>query len=79
VSDESARHKFRVLTRTRGGYNGAVMHDVQLQSVESGQLLWARTFTDPGQATSFQASLERDLEMLDGEEFRRRHGLPSSG
>jgi uncharacterized membrane protein YfcA len=37
LNDESARRHFRALTRTRGGYNGSTMFDVQLQL----QLLWA--------------------------------------
>ncbi|HWH32936.1 MAG TPA: hypothetical protein VNU01_09730 [Egibacteraceae bacterium] len=76
MTEELARRRFRVLTRTRGGYNGSTMYDVQLQSVESGQLLWARTFTDREQAEEFQASLDADLDMEDGE-FRRKHGVPS--
>lgn len=65
-----------MLTRTRGGYNGSTMFDVQLQSIETGQLLWARTFTDQEQAEEFQASLDADLD-LDDASFRRKHGVPS--
>ena len=76
VTDELARRRFRVLTRTRGGYNGSTMYDVQLQSVESGQLLWARTFTDREQAEEFQAVVDTDLDLADPE-FRRKYGVPS--
>jgi hypothetical protein len=77
VTDEPARRAFRVLTRTRGGYNGATMYDVQLQSIATGSLLWAQTFTDREQATAFEAEIDRDLE-LDDAAFRRKHGVPSS-
>lgn len=76
MTDELARRRFRVLTRTRGGYNGSTMYDVQLQSADSGQLLWARTFTDREQAEDFQRSLDADLDLTDAE-FRRKHGVPS--
>ena len=76
VTDELARRRFRVLTRTRGGYNGSTMYDVQLQSVDSGQLLWARTFTDREQAEQFEAAMDADLDLADPE-FRRKHGVPS--
>lgn len=75
---ETARQHFRALTRTRGGYNGAVMYDVQLQSVASGQLLWAQTFTHEEQASEFEARLEADLDELDDGEFRRKYGVPST-
>jgi hypothetical protein len=77
VNVASPRHSFRVLTQTRQGYNGSTMFDVQLQSVGSGQLMWAQTFTDRAQAEAFQANLETDLDELGDEEFRRKHGLPS--
>ncbi len=77
MSEESARRAFRVLTRTRGGYNGGTMYDVQLMAVASGQLLWAQTFTDQEQATAFEVELDRDLE-LDDATFRRKHGIPSN-
>lgn len=78
VSETSARRSFRVLTRTRQGYNGATMFDVQLQSVASGSLLWAQTFTDAEQATAYEAELERDLDELSDPDFRRKYGVPSS-
>ena len=78
VSDNPARRNFRVLTRTRGGYNGSTMYDVQLQSVGTGQLLWARTFTDREQADEFQATVDTDLDLTDNA-FRRKHGVPSNG
>lgn len=76
MTDELARRNFRVLTRTRGGYNGSTMYDVQLQSVESGQLLWARTFTDREQADEFESTVDGDLDLTDPE-FRRKYGVPS--
>ena len=76
MTDELARRRFRVLTRTRGGYNGSTMYDVQLQSVDSGQLLWARTFTDREQADEFEHTLDADLDLVDPE-FRRKYGVPS--
>lgn len=76
MTDELARRNFRVLTRTRGGYNGSTMYDVQLQSVDSGQLLWARTFTDRQQADEFEHALDTDLDMADTE-FRRKYGVPA--
>lgn len=77
VTEELARRHFRVLTRTRGGYNGSTMYDVQLQSIESGALLWAQTFTDADQADDFENHLEHDLE-LPSPEFRRKYGVPAS-
>ncbi len=77
MSDEPARRAFRVLTRTRGGYNGATMYDVQLQAVATGSLLWAQTFTDRDQANAFEASIDLDLDELDDAAFRRKHGVPS--
>lgn len=73
---EPARRNFRILTRTRSGYNGAVMYDVQLQSAASGSLLWAQTFTDPDQARQYEATLEADLDELDDATFRRKYGVP---
>jgi hypothetical protein len=78
VTDEPARRSFRVLTRTRGGYNGATMYDVQLQAVATGKMLWAQTFTDREQASAFEARLDHDLDELDDATFRRTHGVPSS-
>lgn len=75
MSEEPARRYFRVLTRTRGGYNGSTMYDVQLQRITSGQLVWAQTFTDAEQARSFETRLEEDLALGDAE-FRRKHGVP---
>ena len=36
VSTRAARNDFRVLTRTRGGYDNGVMYDVQLQVAATG-------------------------------------------
>lgn len=76
MTDELARRNFRVLTRTRGGYNGSTMYDVQLQSVDSGQLLWARTFTDRAQADEFEQAVDTDLDLVDAA-FRRKYGVPA--
>jgi hypothetical protein len=73
----SPRRDFRVLTRHRGGYEGALT-DVQLQVAASGSIVWARTFSDPRQADEFQAELEADLDTLDDPAFRRKYGVPSS-
>lgn len=78
MSDAPARRAFRVLSRTRGGYDGGTMYDVQLQVVASGNLLWAQTFTDHEQAQAFEAELERDLDELDDDEFRRKYRVPSN-
>lgn len=75
---EPARRHFRALTRTRGGYNGSMMYDVQLQSVATGQLLWAQTFTHQDQAEEFEATLQADLDDLDDTDFRRKYGVPST-
>jgi hypothetical protein len=79
VSDEprSPRHDFRVLTRTRGGYDGGVMYDVQLQVAATGALVWAQTFSDQEQADAFETTLSDDLEQLDQAEFRRKYSVPS--
>jgi hypothetical protein len=78
TDDRSPRRDFRVLTRRRGGYDGAVMVDVQLQLAHTGALVWAQTFSDEGQADDFQRQLEEDLEAMDDEGFRRKYGVPSS-
>jgi TolB-like protein len=77
-TDRSPRRDFRVLTRRRGGYDGAVMIDVQLQVAESGALVWAQTFSDDAQAEDFQRQLEEDLDALDDATFRRKYSVPSS-
>lgn len=74
----SARQDFRVLTRTRNGYDGATMHDVQLQVAETGAMVWAQSFSDQAQAVEFQAQVEADLDDLDGDEFRRKYSVPST-
>jgi uncharacterized lipoprotein YmbA len=78
TDDRSPRRDFRVLTRRRGGYDGAVMVDVQLQLAHSGALVWAQTFSDEVQADDFQRQLEEDLEAMDDGGFRRKYGVPSS-
>lgn len=74
----SPRHTFRVLTRTRTGYDGAVMHDVQLQVAASGAIVWAQTFTDEQEADDYRAEVEEDLDELDDAAFRRKWSVPSS-
>jgi len=79
VSEERPPHRdFRVLTRQRGGYDGAWMVDVQLQVTATGALVWAQTFSDTAQADAFQHRLEEDLRSLDGTAFRRKYGVPIS-
>lgn len=79
MSEDRPPHRdFRVLTRQRGGYDGAWMVDVQLQVVATGALVWAQTFSDTAQAETFQHQLEEDLGALDGRSFRRKYGVPTS-
>ena len=78
TSDRSPRRDFRVLTRRRGGYDGAEMYDVQLQVAGTGALVWAQTFSDQQQADTFQQQLEDDMESLDDASFRRKYGVPST-
>lgn len=72
-----ARQHFRVLTQSRNGYGGATMFDVQLQSIESGRLMWAQTFSDRRSAEEFEHDLQADLEELDADSFRRKYGMPA--
>ena len=67
-----------MLTRTRAGYDGAVMYDVQLQVVATGALVWAQTFTDSNQADQFKEELEADLDALEDTPFRRKYSVPST-
>lgn len=67
-----------MLTRTRGGYDGAVMYDVQLQVAATGALVWAQTFSDQTQADEFQDQLETDLESMEMDDFRRKYSVPST-
>ena len=78
MSDRRPRQDFRVLTRRRGGYDGAVMYDVQLQVAATGALVWAQTFSDEAQADAFEAQLDGDLDELDDGAFRRKYGVPAS-
>lgn len=78
MSDRPPHQDFRVLTRRRGGYDGAWMMDVQLQVAATGSLVWAQTFSDVGQAEDFQRELEEDLASMDGPSFRRKYGVPAS-
>lgn len=72
------RQLFRVTTRTRSGYDGATLYDVQLVVSASGAMVWAQTFTDPAQAEQLLETLERDLDTLDVETFRRRYTVPAT-
>jgi hypothetical protein len=74
---EPARRVFRVLTRTRSGYDDSVMYDVQLQAITTGNLLWSQTFTDGDQAKDYEFTLDRDLD-LDEQDFRRKYCIPSN-
>jgi hypothetical protein len=74
----SPRRDFRVLTRRRGGYDGAAMVDIQLQVAATGALVWAQTFSDGDQAETFQRELEDDLDDLDDVAFRKKYGVPPS-
>ena len=78
ASRTTPRGEFRVLTRMRGGYEGAVMYDVQLQVTATGSLVWAQTFSDQEQADSFQEQVEEDLDSLDPDGFRAKYGVPST-
>jgi hypothetical protein len=74
----SARLNFRILTRTRTGYNDAVMHDVQLQVADTGAIVWAQTFSDWREAARYQREVEDDLDRLDEVEFREKWRVPST-
>lgn len=76
--ERSPRHDFRVLTRRRGAYDGAVMVDIQLQVAATGALVWAQTFSDEAQAGEFEQQVESDLDTLSIDEFRRKYSVPSS-
>ena len=77
MSDDSPRRTYRVLTATRGGYNGSTMYDVQLQVSASGNLVWAQTFTDHDQAEEYSRALDSDLDDLDETAFRRKYNVTS--
>jgi len=73
----SPRQEFRVLDRIRHGYQGAVLYDVQLQRVATGELLWSRTFSSADEARVFLDAIDEDLRDLDLTSFRRKYGVPS--
>lgn len=77
-SERPARSDFRIQTQRRGGYEGAVMHDIQLVVSATGAMVWAQTFTDQEQADAFLAQITDHLEHLDSQEFRSRYSVPSS-
>lgn len=74
----SPRRHFRVLVRERSGSQGGWVIDVQLQVRSSGALVWAQTFSDPTLAQALEAELERDMDELDLDAFRRAHRVTSS-
>jgi hypothetical protein len=78
TDDRVPRRDFRVLTRRRTGYEGALLIDVQLQVAATGALVWSRSFSDVHQAEELEAELEEDLDALDDAAFRRKHGVPPS-
>ena len=79
MSDErSPRRDFRVLTRRRTGYEGALIVDIQLQVAATGALVWSRSFSDEQQAEELETELQQDLDQLDDDAFRRKHGVPAS-
>jgi hypothetical protein len=73
----SPRQHFRVLVRDRAGAQGSRVVDVQLQLRRSGAIVWAYTFSDKALAAELQDRLERDLDELDVESFRRAHRVSS--
>jgi len=73
----SSQREFRVLDRIRHGYEGAVLYDVQLQRVTTGELLWSRTFSSHEEAQAFFAAVDADLRELELADFRRKYGVPS--
>lgn len=78
MSRTTPRRQFRVLTRMRDGYDGATMHDVQLQVAATGALVWAQTFSDQQQADEFERQVEEDLDRLEPDRFRSKYGVPST-
>lgn len=78
MTEPAARRAFRVLTRTRTGYHGSTMYDVQLQDSATGNLLWAQTFTDQRQAGDYEAAVDHDLAELAEDAFRRKYGVPAA-
>ena len=73
----SPRRSFKVLVRERSGSQGGRVIDVQLQVRRTGALVWAQTFSDPALARELEDRLERDLDELDEESFRRAHRVTS--
>lgn len=78
MTQSTPRQQFRVLSRLRNVYEGAVMYDIQLQVAATGALVWAQTFSDHEMAGTFRDQLEADLEDLDVTAFRRKYGVPST-
>ena len=79
MTNQPARRAFRALTRTRGGYDGGVMYDVQLQVASTGRLVWAQTFTDREEADTYERGLDQDLNDLDAASFAKKYRVPASG
>lgn len=76
--DVSPRRHFRVLVRERAGAQDGRVIDVQLQVRSSGALVWAQTFSDHALARELEERLERDMDELDLEAFRRTHRVTST-
>lgn len=73
----SPRRSYKVLVRERGGSQGGRVIDIQLQVRRTGALVWAQTFSDPALARELEEQLERDMDELDEEAFRRAHRVTS--
>ncbi len=73
-----ARQIFRVLTRIRTGYEGAVIHDVQLQAITTGSLIWSQSFSYEHEAERCRDEVQADIDLLDEAGFRRKWRLPSN-
>lgn len=73
----SPRRSFRVLVRDRAGSQGGRVIDIQLQVRRTGAIVWAQTFSDPSAARELESQLERDMDVLDEQAFRRAHRVPS--
>lgn len=78
AAERPARSDFRIATQRRGGYEGAVMHDVQLIVSATGAMVWAQTFSDEAQAEAFLDQVSTHLESMATAEFRTRYSVPSS-
>lgn len=62
----------------RSGYDGAVIHDVQLQAVTTGALIWSQSFSYEQEAERCRYEVQSDLDVLDEAGFRRKWRLPTN-